>query len=129
MNEQQPPPLPLLNTSGQGKAAVVPKEIQKWNWAAFILNWIWGIGNSVPIALVALVANFVPCIGTIAALIISIVLGINGNEWAWRNKRWESVEQFLEVQRKWTRWSVIVLIALVVGAVGITIGYISLNPP
>ena len=52
MNEQQPPPLPLLNTSGQGKAAVVPKEIQKWNWAAFILNW--GIGNSVPVALVAL---------------------------------------------------------------------------
>jgi len=28
------------NTSGQGKASVVPPEIKKWNWGAFLLSWL-----------------------------------------------------------------------------------------
>lgn len=39
------------NTSGQGKNATVPAEIDRWNWGAFLLNWIWGIGNHTFIAL------------------------------------------------------------------------------
>lgn len=31
------------NTSGQGRSAVVPPEIKRWIWGAFLLNWIWGI--------------------------------------------------------------------------------------
>lgn len=34
------------------------------------------------------------------------VLGFKGNEWAWRNKEWQSVEQFHSVQRKWATWSI-----------------------
>src|SRR3990170_1543286 len=51
----------LENTSGQGKAAVVPPEVDRWNWGAFLLNWIWGIGNNTFIALLMFVpfANFV----------------------------------------------------------------------
>jgi len=26
--------------------AEVPDEIDRWNWGAFLLNWIWGIGNN-----------------------------------------------------------------------------------
>jgi hypothetical protein len=33
------------------------------------------------------------------------VLGAKGNEWAWRNKRWDSVQHFKRVQRKWGFWS------------------------
>ena len=43
------------NTSGQGSSAVVPKEVHGWNWGAFLLNWIWGIGNNVWLALLALI--------------------------------------------------------------------------
>ncbi len=25
----------------------VPAEIDRWNWGAFLLNWIWGIGRAV----------------------------------------------------------------------------------
>jgi hypothetical protein len=39
------------NTSGQGERAHVPAEIDRWNWGAFLLNWIWGIGNDTYIAL------------------------------------------------------------------------------
>jgi len=93
----------IENTSGQGAAAQVPPEIRGWNWGAFLLNWIWGIGNN---ALAALLV-FVPFIG----FIWMFVTGAKGNEWAWRGKRWESVAQFKAVQRSWAKWGVIVWLA------------------
>lgn len=35
--------------------AEIPAELDRWNWGAFFLNWIWGIGNSTFIALLALI--------------------------------------------------------------------------
>lgn len=87
------------NTSGQKEHAIVPHEIQKWNWGAFFLNWIWGIGNQVWIAFL----SFLPVVGWI----MPFVLGAKGSEWAWRNKEWESVEHFQRVQRKWAKWGFI----------------------
>ena len=29
----------------------IPPEIDRWNWGAFLLNWIWGVGNNTFIAL------------------------------------------------------------------------------
>ncbi|HLH89365.1 MAG TPA: hypothetical protein VKX28_13005 [Xanthobacteraceae bacterium] len=43
------------NTSGEGERAVVPPEIRRWNWGAFPLHWIWGIGNDTYIALLTLI--------------------------------------------------------------------------
>ena len=43
----------MENTSGQGPLAQVPAEIDRWNWGAFLLNWIWGIGNDSFIALLS----------------------------------------------------------------------------
>src|SRR6202040_3092399 len=37
---------------------VIPAEIKRWNWGAFLLNWIWGIGNQTYIALLALIPGF-----------------------------------------------------------------------
>ena len=96
------PPLPgtlsatLTNTSGQGPRAVIPAEISGWNWGAFFLNWIWGVGNSTYFALLALV----PYVG----VVMIFVLGAKGSTWAWRNHRWDSVEHFKRVQRKWAWW-------------------------
>ncbi|MEI6757141.1 MAG: hypothetical protein FDX18_06005 [Chlorobium sp.] len=92
-----------LNSSGQGPSAIVPAEVDRWNWGAFLLNWIWGVGNNTFIALLM----FIP----FAGVIMMFVLGVKGSEWAWRNKRWESVEQFKAVQRKWTKWALIVYAA------------------
>lgn len=89
----------MENTSGQGKLAVVPPEIDRWNWGAFLLNWIWGIGNNTFIALLM----FVPFVN----FVMAFVLGVKGSTWAWQNKRWESVEQFKAVQKKWAKWGVI----------------------
>jgi hypothetical protein len=78
------------NTSGMGEQSVVPPEIQGLNWGAFLLSWIWGLGNGVMIALLALIIPF-----------FNIYLLIKGNELAWKAKRWDSVEAFQATQRKW----------------------------
>lgn len=79
-------------TSGEATAAV-PAEVDRWNWGAFLLSWIWGIGNKTPIALFALV----PVLG----LVMLPVLGFKGSAWAWRNKHWQSIEAFRCEQRNW----------------------------
>ncbi|MBA4418402.1 MAG: hypothetical protein C0392_10915 [Syntrophus sp. (in: bacteria)] len=91
--------------------ATVPAEIDRWNWGAFLLNWIWGIGNNTFIALLM----FVPFVN----FVMVFVLGVKGSSWAWRNKRWESVEHFKAIQRKWVKWSLIVYASLIVFSVGL----------
>jgi hypothetical protein len=83
---------------------VIPAEIKRWNWGAFLLNWIWGIGNQTYIALLALIPGF--------GFIWMLVLGAKGSTWAWRNGRWDSVEHFKRVQRKWAIWSAIIWIGV-----------------
>jgi len=95
----------MENTSGQGAAAIVPPEVDRWNWGAFFLNWIWGIGNNTFIAFLM----FVPLVN----LIMIFLLGAMGSSWAWRNKRWESVDQFRAIQRSWAKWGAIVWVAFV----------------
>jgi hypothetical protein len=101
----------FVNTSGQGASAVVPQEVLTgFNWGACLLNWIWGIGNSVWIALAMFVVGIIP-FGGIA---LAIYLGLKGNELAWRNRRFESVEQFHAVQNAWKKWGIILFVASIV---------------
>ena len=94
------------NTSGQGSSAVVPEEVKGWSWGGFWLTWIWGIGNSVLLALLA----FVPFVGWV----MPFVLGIKGREWAWQAKHWDSVEQFNKTQKT---WGMVGLILAIIGIV------------
>ncbi len=94
------------NNSGQGKGTIPPQGIKGWSWGAFFLNWIWAIGNKTWIGLFALM----PYVG----FIMSIALGIKGREWAWQNKRWESVEHFQRIQKKWSFWGVLLVLGFAI---------------
>ena len=83
----------VVNTSGEGRYSVVPDEVLKWNWGAFFLNFIWGIGNNTWRSFLV----FIPVFN----IFWIFALGYSGNKWAWQNKRWESIEQFWHVQRQW----------------------------
>lgn len=50
----------------------VPEEIKKWNWGAFSLNILWGIGNKTYLPLLCLIPFF--------NLVWIFVCGIKGNE-------------------------------------------------
>ncbi len=68
-------------------------ELGKWNWGAFLLSWIWGIGNRVWISLLALI----PVVG----LVMMFGLGFKDNRWAWERKQWRDIAHFHSTQRKW----------------------------
>ncbi|MCX6000840.1 MAG: hypothetical protein NTU41_15010 [Chloroflexi bacterium] len=95
------------NTSGQGRLAVAPPEVRGWNWGAFFLTWIWGIGHGVWISLVCLI----PYVN----IVFAFVLGAKGNQWAWQSRQWESVDRFKKTQRIWA-W-----VGLVVFLVGLAL--------
>jgi Cytochrome oxidase complex assembly protein 1 len=78
----------------------IPPGVNRWNWGAFLLNWIWGIGNNTYIALLTLI----PFVG----FVMIFVLGAKGSRWAWRNGRWDSVEHFKRVQRRWAIWGFVI---------------------
>lgn len=116
----------FVNTSGNGQAAVLPEELKGYNWGALLLSWIWGIGNKTYITLLSFLVAFIPFIGCLAALGMNIWFGFKGNEWAWQNKHFESVEHFKSNQKKWTIAGIIVMIvsiivwiffAMIIGAV------------
>ena len=96
----------MENTSGQFNASVVPSEIKGWNWGAFGLNFIWAIGNRTWVGLLALV----PIIG----IVMAVALGFKGNEWAWKNKQWKSIDHFKKVQKIWSIWGVSLFILFMV---------------
>lgn len=88
------------------------KEISRWNWGAFFLNWVWGIFNKSYFALLALI----PYLGIIWAF----VCGLKGNEWAWENNNWKDIEQFNAVQKKWALYGAIfwgILLSIPVGMI------------
>lgn len=82
------------NTSGQGKLYPLPEGVAGWSWGAFIFSWVWAIGNRTWWGLFGLI----PGVG----LVVRVLLGMNGRRSAWQNRRWNSVEHFNRVQRRWS---------------------------
>ncbi len=93
------------NNSGQGKGIELPNEIKnRFNWGAFLLGPFWGIGNNSYITFTLFLSLFlalIPLIGTIIPAVLSYWFGVEGNKWAWENKRFKSVAAFQEYQKKW----------------------------
>lgn len=84
--------------SGKKEASIVPEEIKGWNWGAAGLTWIWGLYHGVWISLLI----FIPLVN----LVMWVILGIKGNEWAWKARPWESKEKFITSQKKWKPWGI-----------------------
>lgn len=95
----------FANNSGQGRwldnSIKVPDEIQGWNWGAFLLPGLWCLPNHVWIGLIAWAdPTFIISLG-IPWLTMAIILGVKGNEWAWKSRRWRSIAEFKAHQRAW----------------------------
>ncbi len=89
LTQQLPPNQPKNDVSNE-----LPNGPEGFNWGAFFLSWIWGIGNnSIKAILLGLFFNI--------PLFTPIILGLKGNKWAWKNKHWNSVEEFRSSQKTW----------------------------
>lgn len=88
-----------------------PEELKRFNWGAFLFNWIWGVMHKKYITLLYFVACLIPVIGTLG---ISLWFGFAGNKWAWQSKNWESIEQFNEVQKNWVKlWFILAVSGII----------------
>ena len=125
-----------ISNSTSNNKQPLPKEYKIFNWGAFLTTWIWGLCNKSYLTFLIFAGSIIaiiPFIGWFVPLGLQIWFGIKGNEWAWQNNEWESLEQFNENQRKWAKWSAIVVgiltvisiifmliyCLLIVGAVGL----------
>ena len=102
-------------------------ELEQFNWGAFGLAWIWGIFNGsfkrifvswlavlLGICLIQIISPFIFLLGYFLAfsppiilLLYHMYLGMHGNKWAWKSKKWKSLEDFNKTQRKWAIAAVI----------------------
>lgn len=110
------------NNSGQGPNTPVPDIVaRKFNWGAFLLSWIWGLGNNTYITLLifaTILVAWIPIIGWLISLGVCIWFGTKGNEWAWQNKRFQSVEHFHEYQKKWAiAGGILYLVSIIIGII------------
>lgn len=108
-HDQEPPPSPQRIRVDVDEPGVLPPltptpapeaELAKWNWGAFLLTWIWGIGNGVYRSLLVLVPVY--------GIYEWIMLGHKGNRMAWEARPWDSFESFHRTQRKWATWAIVI---------------------
>ena len=86
--------------------SMVPNEIKKWNWGAFMYNMVWGIGNKSYITLL--------CLVPILNIIWPFVCGAKGNEWAWKNGNYSNTREFFLVQDTWNRAGFVTFIIAII---------------
>jgi hypothetical protein len=102
----------------------VPPAVKKWNWGAFMFNWIWGCGNGAFIALLCLIPIF-------GWFIWPFVCGARGNVWAWKSGKFKDLDTFLTTQRTWNTagfiyfWVCLALIILEVIVIGLNIALLA----
>lgn len=83
-----------------------------FNWGAFFGTWLWGLFNRSYVPLWQLILCFTPW-----SFYFQIVCGMKGNEWAYKNKKWNDVEKFNKSQRNqsliWAILSIVVIPILI----------------
>lgn len=100
------------------------EKLNKWNWGAFVLNWVWCIGNmGFRNGGFKAFLMFVPGVN----LVMLFLLGARGNRWAWKvyseevysgeiykgeQENLKSQEDFLQTQKIWSRVGLGVLIII-----------------
>ncbi|MDR1272088.1 MAG: hypothetical protein LBK04_03745 [Clostridiales Family XIII bacterium] len=107
-------PPPNYPPYGQNMYGAVPPEATGWNWGAFYLNWIWGIGNRCYLPLL--------CIIPVFGFFWMFVCGFKGNEWAWKNGEFANLEQFDASRRTWNRAGFVAFLV----SIGLVVLYIIL---
>lgn len=94
-------------------------EINKFNWGAFFGTFVWGLFNKTYIALLIIPLFFTP-----AWLFFGLILGIKGNEWGYKNKKYNSIEEFHKSQkRQATFWSILTPLLTVILIAILTVAF------
>ncbi len=93
----------------------LPTELKGFNWAAFLLTFIWGIPHKVWITLIAIPLIWFQLpfgLNWILLLVFQLYCGIRGNDWAYSANNHKSGYEFKLSQIKWTIFAVVLNFAI-----------------
>ena len=119
--------LPRRSKPSRSEGEQTPEEIQRWNWSAFILGPIWGLVHGIWWSALGFLP-FLPLsptfrsIGFVVLVGVMLILGLKGNEMAWRARQWDSAEKFLAVQQRWATWSIVFAIGALIAFILFLVG-------
>lgn len=116
-----------MNTSGQGKDAVVPTKIQFYNFGAAVFQEFWLGTIGIGLGFSGRSFDKLRSEGISPGFAWFSGLGSRGNILAWKYKRWDSLESFLLTQKRWSRAGKAVLVlVLIVLSVFVIISFLGL---
>lgn len=81
--------------------AEIDKELDKWNWGAFLCSWIWAVYHKIYWPLAIIIIGCIPYIGQVATIVLAVYLGFTGSAKAWASGRYANFDLFMLAQKKW----------------------------
>lgn len=91
--------------------AEIDSMLEKWNWGGFLSTWMWAIANRIFWPLLIIPVVFIPYLGQIALLVLSVYLGLYGSKMAWAKGKYSDFSAFVSSQKKWTFIGILVFIS------------------
>lgn len=133
---QAPQPAHALDPTAQLQVVSYPRENQgempqefekKFHWGAFGFGWLWSVNHKLYWPLASLALSVIP-FGWVGSIAIQIYLGKIGYATAWKSGKFQSWDQCLAVQNKYTFWTKISYLIVAVLATAV-IGFLMLSGP
>ena len=113
------------------KGKDMPKELQDFNWGAFLLTFIWGIKFKAWITLLAIPLIWIQMplgLNWVLLLILQFYCGFCGNKWAYQTEYWKKPADFRKTQIQWAVAAVLVHILVPFMLLSLIIRFIKKSP-
>lgn len=113
------------------KGKDIPKELNEFNWAAFLLTFLWGIPHKAWITLIALPLIWIQMplgFNWILFTIFQLYCGFKGNMWAYQHDWWMKPSDFRHKQMKWAICAFLVTFIVPIIILIIAIRFINKSP-
>lgn len=97
------------------KGKNIPKELNEFNWGAFLLTFIWGIKHKAWITLLAIPLIYFQLPLGLNWLLLSglqLYCGFKGNMWAYQVDWWMTPKDFRQNQMRWGAAAIILNISI-----------------
>ena len=113
------------------KGKDLPKELNDFNWGAFLLTFIWGIKHRAWITLLAIPLIWIQLpfgFNWILYTALQFYCGFRGNMWAYQVDWWMSPKDFRKNQAKWAIAAISLNIFIPILFLGIALRFVKKSP-
>lgn len=113
------------------KGKDIPKELNEFNWGAFILTFIWGVKHKAWITLLAIPLIYFQLplgLNWILLIVLQFYCGFRGNMWAYQVDWWMSPKDFRQNQMRWGAIAIILNISIPLFALIIAGRFVQKSP-